>query len=835
MDINDSKKNDAINDSDETETMMNKTPRGGGNKYLSHDVISSFDSIDNDSGLLDMESIDFLSMFNSLDLGLCIFHGVDEKEIIPKSCNDSYLRLSGLTREEFLNSVNKSCLYGVHPDDIQIAREAFISCYKNHQPTQINIRIIIKNKGFCWVNLFSNIKFLKDGSFDLYMIFHDASEIVNDEQVKIKRHHSLIDEVINHSKDYLALCLCNLTKNTFHEINCSLKVKHQLIKKDEWNDFVSYVLSNVYDVTHQDLIRQSLSCKQMLENYRNGKLTTQFEIPIILVNNTTIWCHLLVNVIKNPETKDIEALIYLKEANKEIRIHEFLKHIIDFDYEFVAFIDVKTRLITVLSENKKRNSSNLFKGTHTYEESLVVRISELVDDNLIEMCIDQLRLDSIVNALDESDKAYIVTYPAKKDLVPDGGVFQWSFSYASDKKDEIIMTRREMIGVLTHSQREVIAFDEKQEQSNLLGQQAIHGFAKRDTILIADDALLNREMLKIMFEDEFKIIEANDGEEAIQLLDKYHDNIALLLLDYKMPIKTGLDVVIHLKVRNLDGLIPVMMVTGSSDEEIKLQSFDYGVSDIVNKPFDARIVKRRALNLIELFAHKESAENQVNQWKMETLKLQEQAQKNDEMMINTLSSVVEFRSKESGLHIKRVRALTEILANAWKGLYPDSHLSDESVKLIARASTLHDIGKVAIPDAILMKPGKLTKEEFDIMKTHTTLGSEMIETFKTENNEFYTYSYDICKYHHERDDGRGYPCGLKGDEIPIWAQIVSVVDVFDALISPRVYKSPFPYDTAIEMIVNGECGKFSDKVINCFFKSIDLIKEKSILLQEKRD
>ena len=192
-------------------------------------------------------------------------------------------------------------------------------------------------------------------------------------------------------------------------------------------------------------------------------------------------------------------------------------------------------------------------------------------------------------------------------------------------------------------------------------------------------------------------------------------------------------------------------------------------------------------------------------------------QENNEFLISALSSVVEFRSSETGEHIRRIKYFTRILLKYLAKYFPKYGITDAQINEIARASALHDIGKIGIPDSILLKPGKLTDEEFETMKTHTTIGCDMLKKFKKEeDNEFYRYCYDICRYHHERWDGNGYPDHLAGDEIPIWAQVVSIVDVYDALISERVYKAAFPHTVAYEMIQNGECGQFSPDILECF-------------------
>lgn len=348
------------------------------------------------------------------------------------------------------------------------------------------------------------------------------------------------------------------------------------------------------------------------------------------------------------------------------------------------------------------------------------------------------------------------------------------------------------------------------------------------TILIADDEELNRSLLRQIFEEQYNILEAADGEETIQMLQE-HDDIVLLLLDLIMPKKSGLDVMEYMKQHNLMQKIPVIMITGEATLESDLKAYEYGASEIIYKPFEARVVMRRSLNTMELFESRRHMEEMLAQRTEQLRTAQKKLAANNEFLINALSSVVEFRSLESGEHIQRVREFTKLLLRYLKDYFPEYGLTDNQIDLISSASALHDIGKIAIPDSILLKPGKLTKEEYTEMKNHTIYGCRLLERFKQEDNEFYHYCYDICRYHHERYDGKGYPDGLVGEEIPIWAQAVSIVDVYDALVSKRVYKVPYANDLAISMIHNGECGAFSPKILECF----DLAKEEMFEMSER--
>lgn len=336
------------------------------------------------------------------------------------------------------------------------------------------------------------------------------------------------------------------------------------------------------------------------------------------------------------------------------------------------------------------------------------------------------------------------------------------------------------------------------------------------TILIVDDQEINRKLLAMIFEEQYNVLEAENGQVALEILQEENNKVTCVFLDLMMPIKSGLDVLQYMRENKLLDKIPVIMVTGEATAQTDEKAYEYGVADIIYKPFEERVVMRRTKNIIELYEHRNNLEKKLEERTKQLRRSKEILAKNNEFLVNALSSVVEFRNLESGEHVKRVKEFTKILARCVMVLYPKYGLTEEKISLISDASALHDIGKIAIQDSILLKPGKLTDEEFDEMKKHTIYGCEILEKFKQEDSEFYRYCYDICRYHHERNDGLGYPDRLKGDEIPISAQIVGLADVYDALVSPRIYKMPYDVYEASRMILEGECGNFSDEILDAF-------------------
>lgn len=334
-------------------------------------------------------------------------------------------------------------------------------------------------------------------------------------------------------------------------------------------------------------------------------------------------------------------------------------------------------------------------------------------------------------------------------------------------------------------------------------------------ILIVDDEAINREILKTMFE-EYDTLEAENGREAVAKIAASR-NLVLVLLDISMPVMSGFDVLEYMREHDLLEQIPVILITGETVIDSEDKAYSYGVADVIHKPFYPHIVKKRSRNIIDLYQHKLEMELRLRQQEIEIKEQEKEIRENNELMLESLSSLVEFRNVETGEHTQRIKYFTKIMLEYIQEFFPKYGLDMYQIDQIVRASVLHDIGKIGIPDSILLKPGRLTKEEFEMMKSHTTIGCDILEkAYRKKDSDFYRYSYDICRHHHERWDGNGYPDHLKGEEISIGVQVVSVADVYDALVSPRVYKEPFSKDMAYDMIMNGECGQFSPDVLECF-------------------
>ena len=341
----------------------------------------------------------------------------------------------------------------------------------------------------------------------------------------------------------------------------------------------------------------------------------------------------------------------------------------------------------------------------------------------------------------------------------------------------------------------------------------------RKKILIVDDSEINRSLLSDMLSDEFDILEAENGMEAAAILHVREHEIALMLLDIVMPVMDGFEM---LTVMNENGWIkstPVIMISAETVPAYVDKAYDLGVLDYISRPFDERTVRRRVISTIMLAAKQKELSYMVADQIYEK-------EKDNRMMIEILSNLVEFRNGESGLHVIHIRMLTELLLKSLMEKTDQYKISKKDIPLICNASALHDIGKIAVPMEILNKPGRLTKEEFEIMKTHSAEGAKILGCIPMREKEsLIQIGYQICRWLHERYDGKGYPDGLKGEEIPIAAQVVALADVYDALTSKRVYKEAYSHEKAMQMILDGESGNFNPLLLECLMDLSPILKE----------
>ena len=346
----------------------------------------------------------------------------------------------------------------------------------------------------------------------------------------------------------------------------------------------------------------------------------------------------------------------------------------------------------------------------------------------------------------------------------------------------------------------------------------------KSQILLVDDSAMSRMILKEILGGDYSILEAENGQECLEKMQAEAGNIALVLLDINMPVMDGFEVLKAMNVNHTIEDIPVIMISSDDSDAAIRRSYELGASDYVTRPFDARIVYRRVTNTIKLYAKQRRLVQMVS----DQIRAREN---NTDMLVGVLSHIVEFRNGESGAHVRHIRIITELLLHRLLEISSQYPITAEQQDNIPLASALHDIGKIGIDEKILNKPGKLTPEEYEVIKTHSMLGAEMLHQLENFNEQpLLQTAYEIARWHHERWDGRGYPDGLKGDEIPISAQLVALADVYDALTSERCYKKAFSHEKAVQMILNGECGAFNPLLLQCL---TDMQTDLKVQLQQR--
>ena len=414
---------------------------------------------------------------------------------------------------------------------------------------------------------------------------------------------------------------------------------------------------------------------------------------------------------------------------------------------------------------------------------------------------------------DAVQKAVVPGYPHFRLSLSIGGAMQT----LADPMENVVR-RADLLMYQAKNHKDAVAVDT--QDSRLAAQEQV--LEEKPVILLVDDAMMNRMMLTGILGGDYRILEAGNGKQCLELLREKAGQISLVLLDIIMPVMDGFELLHHMAENHWIDDIPVIMISSEDSSSSVKKAYEMGVSDYISRPFDARVVYRRVFNTIKLYAKQRRLISMISEQVREK-------DKNNSMMVSILSQIVEFRNGESGSHVIHIKRLAELLLDQLERKDTKYEITSADQMLIPLAAALHDIGKIGIDEKILNKPGRLTKEEFEIMKTHTVIGANMLESLAIYQSEpLVRVAHDICRWHHERFDGKGYPDGLVGDEIPISAQVVSLADVYDALVSERVYKKAFSHERAIQMILNGECGAFNPVLLECLLEIQDTLKRELV-------
>ena len=433
------------------------------------------------------------------------------------------------------------------------------------------------------------------------------------------------------------------------------------------------------------------------------------------------------------------------------------------------------------------------------------------------LLIPDINVDNFTKKLKEIQEevhaARVPGYSQLKLSVSIGGVLS-----TGEKLGEAVL-RADKFMYRAKQRKNMVVISENEIAGRNSAQEILLQDKTRLTILIVDDSEMNRCILSEMLGADYDILEATNGEEAIKLLRQYETGISLVLLDLVMPVMDGFGVLSYMNERNWIEDIPVIMISSENSPDTMRRAYEMGVVDYISRPFDARVVYRRVLNTIKFYAKQRHLVTLITNQVYEK-------EKNNRMMISILSQIVEFRNGESGQHVLNINILTGLLLESLVQKTDKYHLNGSDRLLIITASALHDIGKIGISDRILNKAGKLTEEEFEVIKRHPIIGASILKNLALHQDEpIVKVAYEICRWHHERYDGGGYPDGLKGEQIPISAQIVSLADVYDALVSDRIYKKAYSHKEAVRMILAGECGAFNPLLLECLEEIQGKIKE----------
>lgn len=672
---------------------------------------------------------------------------------------------------------------------------------------------------------------------------------------KTKKHVDLNNQFLEQAVFAIAdgYCSINLTKDVVPEVmhqivdgvNYDLNEQLGMPENSSYTELVDLWALTIPEEGRDEFLKV-MNRENLLECFRNGERhisvtywtrTAKYE-PMLAEDHMAIFT--------DEETGEVLAVNYVLDRTEQHRLKQYEKE-----------LEQKNRQLEAMLETEKKYSSKLYHDALTgtfnrrYYEEVVHNFSGTAGVALIDL--DDFKIYNDTYGHQAGDRALEVAASAIlscirptdmliryggdeflliltgipsgvlrakleqiRDRVHDSVVPGYSQLYLSVSAGGVIKTTDSSMGTAV-SIADKLMYQAKEMKDAVVVNEVRtdilpHDSSLEDTrqqILLVDDSELNRELLSEILGKDYRIMEAENGQEGLDKLYENQGDIALVLLDINMPVMDGFEVLHAMNTSHIIEDIPVIMISSDASEDVIRKSYELGASDYVNRPFDARIVYRRVTNTIKLYTKQrrlvKMVSNQIKKQQHDTATL-----------VGVLSQIVEFRNGESGSHVRHIRIITELLLNRLLTITNQYHITSEEQTDIALASSLHDIGKIAIDEKILNKPGRLTDEEFEIMKTHSMQGAEMIARLENYKEEPLLHTaYEIARWHHERWDGRGYPDGLKENEIPISAQIVSMADVYDALTSERCYKKAFSHEKAIQMIQNGECGTFNPLLLQC--------------------
>lgn len=612
-----------------------------------------------------------------------------------------------------------------------------------------------------------------------------------------------------------------ITGYTQQDIDKGLNLK-DLIFEEDWDEYNNTIqkeaeTKNVVYLEHCIKRKNNTSIivfciGERFANEKNGRMETRIIITDVTGSN-------FISVVRKHDAKmkELNSLDKLTGLYNRGYFENLVKQRLENDLESMCAMS------TIDIDNFKELNDRLGRQNGDYilkriaEEIRVTVKAEKIDEKISEEHLifariggDEFALfgevvDSMENLKSSMD---ILRRRIEKIIIPGCEDYKLSVSIGISVAEKFKTSFTELF-----RQAGLALYDAKQTGKNnikIFQEEKVHFKRIKKSLLIVDDDAEVRKYLRSLFDGECGIIEAADGREAMDIINKKGDDIVATLLDADMPGISGMEVLSFMRKNDYIDNIPVILITDGTDYTVWKTGYANGITDVITKPFEPNLVRSRVGNTMDLYYHKNNLEGLVAE---QTEKINRQKYS----IINTLGTVVEFRNMESGTHIMRVREFTRILLKQVAADWPEYGLDSRKIEMITEASPLHDVGKITISDTILLKPGKLTDEEFNLMKQHTVFGYNIVKQMAViDDKDYIECCAEIARSHHEKYDGKGYPDGLKGDEIPISAQVVSVADVYDALVSERCYKKAYLKDVAFQMILDGECGQFNPKIMESF-------------------
>lgn len=622
-------------------------------------------------------------------------------------------------------------------------------------------------------------------------------------------------------------------KTRRHLVNYSIFPVPDRLQEYDYDSSVSdYVRKYVYDEDKEQIIR-ALSLDTVME-----KLRTQEDYSVFITerqrDGSLSYKRIIHNYYDDTHQRittsrlDISAIVNRYEAKiAEIRRENSIdaltgvynrnyyeKNIRDASLQgFVAMLDL---------DNLKLCNDHFGHGAG---DSVLKKLAEVIKaelrsgDKLIRFggdeflllaqdCPDDEFAQLLLRIQTKVSEAAMPDFPGLSLSVSIGGT-----RVAGSSSSEAVMRADQMM-YMAKSHKNLVITDRFMLQNGKDGIARLKKEQVLQQILIVDDSDMNRAMLREILKDNYSILEAGNGAECLSCVEHMGTSLSLILLDLNMPEMDGFEVLAELSRLGYMDDIPVIIISGTDSTADICRAYDLGATDYIHRPFNTQVIYRRVSNTITLMAKQRRMAELVN-------RQIDRATKQQELMVDFLSRIIGYRSGESNPHFANISILSALLLQALQKRKNHYGLTEHDCQLIATAAVFHDVGKIGIPESILLKPGKLTAKEFEVMKTHTLIGDNLIKSLEIYHDEpLLQMAAQICRWHHERYDGGGYPDGLKGEEIPICAQVVSIADVYDALMSARPYKPAFSSEKAIQMILNGECGVFNPVLVDCLLEVV---------------